>query len=100
MKQRQDRPKDSPTLPYPYMTVEQREQWDQMLAYFESCANTAYHKVKQIPKEARPDWYDRNVTYWRNVRSGFRWARGRNRQTLDAMNAIRDSSTETIDPVL
>lgn len=100
MKQRQARPKDSPTIPYPYMSVEQRQLWDKMLEYFESAANTAYNKVRQIPKEQRPDWYDRHVTYWRNVRSGFRWARGRNKQTLDAMNAIRATSSEGTDKLL
>jgi hypothetical protein len=100
VRNRRYRPKDSPTLPYPKHSVEQREQWDEFLAYFMSVCTTALGKLQQIPKEKRPDWYEKQIQYWKHARSGFKWARGRNRQTIQAMNAVRDASTESIDSVL
>jgi hypothetical protein len=82
------------------MTVEERERWDEFLAYFMSVCTTALNKLQTIPKETRPDWFEKQIQYWKHARSGFKWARGRNRQTIKAMNAVRHSSPESIDSFL
>lgn len=64
------------TLPYPQFDTETLDKLDQYLAYFQSAAQSARKRMAEIPKPDRPDWWESNMRYWKNVAAGFKHARG------------------------
>lgn len=93
MIQRQAKHRKPETKPYPYIDPDVRDAMDEFLEYFESVANTAYQKLRSIPKEQREDWYERQVQHWKSMRAGFRLARYRNRTTSNNAQSSAVRST-------
>jgi hypothetical protein len=56
------------------MTVRERRAVKRFLVTMLDHSIRAADKLREIDQADRPPFVDKNIVYWDNVRSGFRWA--------------------------
>ena len=87
-------------IPYPKLDEWNMRALDILLAHFENVAFRTVKRMSTIPRKSRPEWYEKNISYWKHAKAAYTFAREKNQRSLDKYGPESECSTETVDTTI